>query len=214
MQRRPTCLAAAAAVVGATALAAGLLTGCAPTIAVPVADDAANPQCAAVVLALPTSLGFGLPSRETTSQATAAWGRPGAAVTLRCGVAVPGPTTTACVHVEPGSAQNAQGAGAEPAPQGGTQGGTPGGIPDGTQGGIPGDTPDAGTTDSGGVDWLVAEDGDGAWTFTTYGRDPAVEVIVPPGVTATHSTSFVADLGPAINRIPATRSCVGAADSG
>ena len=142
-------------------------SACASRIGVPVAEDAANPLCADVVLALPDSLGEDLPQVGTTSQATAAWGEPGAAVTLRCGVEVPGPTTTACQSVESGS---------------------------------------------GTVDWLVVEDGAGTWTFTTYGRDPAVQVVVPPAVTETHSTSFVADLAPAVLEVPQTRACVCAED--
>jgi len=142
-------------------------SACASRIGVPVAEDAANPLCADVVLALPDSLGEDLPQVGTTSQATAAWGEPGAAVTLRCGVEVPGPTTTACQSVESGS---------------------------------------------GTVDWLVVEDGAGTWTFTTYGRDPAVQVVVPPAVTEARSTSFVADLAPAVLEVPQTRACVGAED--
>lgn len=150
------------------AVGVGLVaSACAPRIGVPVAEDAANPLCADVVLAVPDSLGEGLPKVGTTSQATAAWGEPGAAVTLRCGVEVPGPTTTACQSVESGS---------------------------------------------GTVDWLVVEDGAGTWTFTTYGRDPAVQVVVPPAVTEARSTSFVADLAPAVLEVPQTRACVGAED--
>ncbi|WP_336240474.1 DUF3515 domain-containing protein [Cellulosimicrobium protaetiae] len=141
---------------------------CAPRIGVPVADDAQNPLCADVVLALPESLGEGLDAVGTTSQATAAWGEPGAAVTLRCGVEVPGPTTTACQSVQ-------------------SEGGT--------------------------VDWLVVED-QGTWTFTTYGRDPAVQLVVPPAVTEDRSTAFVADLGRAVMEVPQTRACVGAGDLG
>ena len=79
------------------AVAAGL-GACAPTIGVPVADDAADPKCAEVVLAVPDELG-GLPKIKTDSQATAAWGEPGAAVTLRCGVTPPEPTTVGCMGV-------------------------------------------------------------------------------------------------------------------
>ena len=55
-----------------------------------------------------------------------------------------------------------------------------------------------------------AEDESGAspWTFTTYGRDPAVEVRVPASVTSTRSTSFLLELGAAIERVPATRACL------
>lgn len=63
------------------------------------------------------------------------------------------------------------------------------------------------------VDWVAVEgepgpDGSAAWTFTTYGRDPAVEVIVPASVTSARSTSFLIDLGPAVSRVEQTRSCL------
>lgn len=167
MPHRPATRPAVLATLGL--LAAGAVAGCSPTIGVPVADDAANPACAAVVLDVPDDLGPDLPKVRTDSQATAAWGKAGAAVTLRCGVPVPGPTTDTCVNVESGD---------------------------------------------GGVDWLVVEDGEGTWTFTTYGRDPAVEVVVPPSVTADHSTSFVADLSRAVQQVPQTRACVGVEDLG
>jgi hypothetical protein len=74
------------------------------------------------------------------------------------------------------------------------------------------------------VDWVVVQDDAGApaatataatqpggapspgatpeaatdWTFTTYGRIPAVEVHVPAAVAAQRSTSFLDALGPAI----------------
>ena len=50
------------------------------------------------------------------------------------------------------------------------------------------------------------------WTFTTYGRVPAVEVRVPAEVATTHSsTAFVDALGPAVARTTVERSCVGLA---
>lgn len=61
------------------------------------------------------------------------------------------------------------------------------------------------------VDWLaVPQDvAEGTrWTFTTYGREPAVEVVVPAEVAAERSTSFLTDLGPAIARVAATRHCL------
>lgn len=63
------------------------------------------------------------------------------------------------------------------------------------------------------VDWVAvpgAADDQGAadWTFTTYGREPAVEVVVPAEVTGSRSTAFLMELGPAIARVPATRSCL------
>ncbi|WP_149202746.1 DUF3515 domain-containing protein [Actinotalea subterranea] len=63
------------------------------------------------------------------------------------------------------------------------------------------------------VDWVAVpgeadEDGSAPWTFTTYGRSPAVEVQVPASVTSTRSTSFLLDLGPAIAQVEQTRTCL------
>jgi hypothetical protein len=137
------------------------LAACAPTIGATPAPDAANPDCAPVMLALPESLGVDLDKAKTNAQATAAWGEPGAAVTLRCGVTPPGPSAD-CQSVE-------------------------------------------GPLNT--VDWIVMAADDGTWRFTTYGREPAVEVVVPPTVTAEHSTSFIADLGQAVGAIDATAEC-------
>ena len=57
------------------------------------------------------------------------------------------------------------------------------------------------------VDWVVVED-DGDWTFTTYGRVPAVELRVPEAVATTRSTSFVDLLGPAVARTEQQRQCL------
>ena len=61
--------------------------------------------------------------------------------------------------------------------------------------------------------WLALADdpaaqGATSWTFTTYGRDPAVEVRVPAAVASTHSTSFLDQLGPAIAQVAPTRACL------
>jgi len=61
------------------------------------------------------------------------------------------------------------------------------------------------------VDWVAVEDERG-WTFTSYGREPAVEVFVPAAVAAERSTSFLLDLGPAVSIVPQTRSCIGLED--
>ena len=58
------------------------------------------------------------------------------------------------------------------------------------------------------VDWLAAQAPDGSWTFTTYGRDPAVEVAVPAAVAQRRSTSFLLDLGPAVAHVEQTRACL------
>jgi hypothetical protein len=144
------------------ALAVLVLGGCARTIGVEVAPDAADPKCAEVMLAVPDELGADLPKLKTDAQATAAWGEPGAAVTMRCGVDQVGPAAD-CQHVDSGD----------------------------------------GTT----VDWIVTTDDAGTWSFVTYGREPAVEVIVPPAVTEDHSTSFIADLAGAVTQVPATKEC-------
>lgn len=141
--------------------ALALLAACAPTIGVEAAEDATNPECASVMLALPDVVSGDLEMARTNSQATAAWGVPGAAVTLRCGVTPPGPSAD-CQRIE---------------------------------------------SASGTVDWIVASGDDGTWRFTTYGREPAIEVTVPPAVTQDHSTSFIADLTPAVDLVPATRHC-------
>jgi hypothetical protein len=86
--------ASGAAAVLAAALA---LAACSPVVDVTAAQDAANPACAPMMVALPDAIGdAGL--RKTNSQATAAWGDP-SQVILRCGVNVPGPTTDRCVSV-------------------------------------------------------------------------------------------------------------------
>lgn len=153
-----------AVLLGGTAFG---VTGCAASITVPAGPYAADPLCAAVVLALPRDLD-GMARVGTGSQATAAWGDPHDPVVLRCGVEPPAPTTDPCV------------------------------------------TADDGTT---AVDWVTVEgvpegDGTAAWTFTTYGRNPAVEVVVPAAVTANRSTSFLIDLGPAVARVEQTRACL------
>jgi hypothetical protein len=154
--RRPALLAAAPLVISVAALA-----GCTPTIGVPAAEDAANPRCAEVMLTLPDELGGDLPQVSTDAQATTAWGRAGAAVTLRCGVTPPGPSAD-CQQVE---------------------------------------------SQTGTVDWIVQAGQDGTWRFVTYGRDPAVEVLVPPAITEDHSTSFIGDLAPAVSKVEATEHC-------
>jgi hypothetical protein len=72
-------------------VAAVALSGCSPTISVPVAPHATDPRCADVLLDVPDNVAD-QPKVTTTSQATAAWGSSGAAITLRCGVDPPGPS--------------------------------------------------------------------------------------------------------------------------
>ena len=74
------------------------LAGCAPAVALEPADDAIDPACARVVVALPETVA-GLDSRETNAQGTGAWGDP-ATVLLRCGVPSPDPTSSECLLVD------------------------------------------------------------------------------------------------------------------
>ncbi len=154
----------AAALVPAALL---VLSGCAPVVPLDAAPDAANPLCAEAIVRLPAAIedaakqeGGAEPAgvwvkRETNAQGTGAWGNP-AAILLRCGVAVPGPSTLLCV------------------------------------------TPK-------GVDWLRDDSDAPNYVFTTYGRDPAVEVIVD-GDRASGTNALVA-LSNAVGSIPATRAC-------
>jgi len=75
--------------------AAGLaiaLSACAPAVALEPAPEAASPACADVSVRLPDEIG-GLAERETTAQATGAWGQP-TAIVLHCGAPPPAPTST------------------------------------------------------------------------------------------------------------------------
>ena len=84
--------------VGAAALtSAVVLTGCGSTVTVDPAQDAANPDCAPVMLAMPDEVS-GMEQRETSSQGTTAYGDPSAMI-VRCGVEQPGPTTEPCTDV-------------------------------------------------------------------------------------------------------------------
>lgn len=145
-----------------------LVASCSAAVPVTAAPNATDPVCAQIVLATPTTLGDGLDEVATTAQASRAWGTADDPVVLRCGVAVPGPTTQRCVAVD--------------------------------------------TRHGPTVDWLVVPDEAGAttdtgWTFTTFGRTPAVEVHVPASVAGTRSTSFLDQLGTAVSIARQTGSC-------
>jgi hypothetical protein len=104
----------------------GLLAGCSPIVALHPADDANNPDCAAVIVRLPDQVG-GLAKRQTDAQGTGAWGDPDAVV-LTCGVEVPVASELPCIDK--------------------------------------------------GVFWLRDDSNDAYWLFTSFGRDPAVDVVV------------------------------------
>src|SRR4051794_518718 len=92
------------ALVATVLLGAALLSGCSTTVHLEPADDANNPLCAEVSVGLNNASSIAdMDRRWTDAQATAAWGEPGAdsAILLRCGVAVPAPTSALqCVTLE------------------------------------------------------------------------------------------------------------------
>lgn len=123
--------------IAAAAVALLALTGCTRALSLPPADDASDPGCAEVVVSLPAQIGDDslaqpLEQRDTTSQGSSAWGDP-SAITLRCGMPVPAPSTQRCISV-------------------------------------------------GEVDWLEVAQEENVWTFVSYGRSPATEVVVDTSV--------------------------------
>ncbi|MCU1578482.1 MAG: hypothetical protein JWP19_686 [Rhodoglobus sp.] len=150
-----------AALIAPLLLVPLVLGGCAPIVALEPANDAINPKCAQVIVALPETVAD-LQSRETDAQGTAAWGTP-TGVILHCGVPVPNPTSTLqCFTVK-------------------------------------------------GVDWLI--DGKDApnYVFTTYGRDPAVEVIVNSDTVS--GQAALTDLAFAVSNIAPERACIAPEDT-
>lgn len=133
-----------------------LLAGCAPTVALEPAADAASPLCAEVTVRLPDAIDT-FTARETNAQATGAWGQP-VAIVLHCGVPSPAPTATfPCVTVE-------------------------------------------------GIDWLRDDTDAPSYVFTTYGREPAVEVVVDSE--AASGLDALSALAPAVGRLPVSGACI------
>ncbi|UNX53867.1 DUF3515 domain-containing protein [Georgenia sp. TF02-10] len=171
-------------------VAAAVLAGCAAPVSVTPGEEAREPVCAEVLQATPDDLG-GLERRSTTAQAATAWGEP--AVTLRCGVSPPGPTTDRCLSIE------ADGQSVDWIA-----------VPD----------EDAGAGAEDAETEAEAEDapddpaGRGGWTFVTYGRIPAVEVVVPVEQAGEQPTAALVELAPAVAVVPAERFCVGPDDAG
>lgn len=63
-----------------------------------------------------------------------------------------------------------------------------------------------------GVDWIIDDSDAPNYRFTTYGRDPAIEVIVDSDVV--HGSTALVDLEPAISNVPEDpfTACVGVDD--
>lgn len=70
---------------------------------------------------------------------------------------------------------------------------------------VPGPTTDRCVTVNG-IDWVIKE-GNPVWTLTTYGREPATEILMDPDKIS--SATVLADLAVAAAEIPAGRNCVG-----
>lgn len=136
--------------------AAVMLAGCSPVVSMaPAAENANDPECAAVTVRLPDAISsYGI--RQTDAQATAAWGDPTVAL-LYCGVPVPEASDLPCVEIND-------------------------------------------------IFWLREEVPAGL-AFTTYGRDPAVRLVVdvpenpadapiPPGVVLDELSNAVSFTSP------------------
>lgn len=74
------------------------LAGCAGTVPLDPGPEANDPECAAISVRVPDTIGE-LERRTTNAQATAAWGDP-AAVIYRCGLPEQGPSDLPCFDVD------------------------------------------------------------------------------------------------------------------
>lgn len=74
---------------------------------------------------------------------------------------------------------------------------------------MPGPTTDE-CVGANGVDWVVREEG-ANWRITTYGRDPAMEVLFDGERVA--SSSVMVDIGNAATRVPAESGCTDPGDT-
>jgi hypothetical protein len=73
---------------------------------------------------------------------------------------------------------------------------------------VPGPTTDR-CVSVNGIDWVIKE-GDPVWTLTTFGREPATEILIDPDKIS--SATVLADLSASAGKIPASRNCVGQED--
>lgn len=61
------------------------------------------------------------------------------------------------------------------------------------------------------IDWIVTEQ-DGIVTFTTYGREPAVDITVPRSLAPDQPSAVPLEMTRVVGQIPATAHCVGPED--
>ncbi len=87
------------AVASLIAVAAASLAGCSQPYVVDPAPYAGDPVCAEIMLPLVDGTVGGLEQRDTTSQATLAFGEE-YPIVVRCGVEPPGPTTDQCLSID------------------------------------------------------------------------------------------------------------------
>ncbi|MFC8304519.1 DUF3515 family protein [Specibacter sp. NPDC057265] len=73
---------------------------------------------------------------------------------------------------------------------------------------VPGPTTDRCVTING-VDWVIKE-GAESWTFTSYGRDPATELVLEEN--RVPSDTALSEISAAVAKIPADGGCVGRED--
>src|SRR6478609_4722987 len=73
---------------------------------------------------------------------------------------------------------------------------------------VPGPTTDR-CVSVNGVDWVIKE-GNPVWTLTTFGREPATEILMDPDKIS--SATVLAELAAAAEKVPSARNCVGQED--
>ena len=73
---------------------------------------------------------------------------------------------------------------------------------------VPGPTTDR-CVSVNGVDWVIKE-GNPVWTLTTFGREPATEILMDPNKIS--SATVLAELASPASKIKASRKCVGQED--
>lgn len=73
---------------------------------------------------------------------------------------------------------------------------------------VPGPTTDR-CVSVNGVDWVIKE-GNPVWTLTTFGREPATEILMDPNKIS--SATVLAELASPASKIKAARKCVGQED--
>lgn len=124
----------------------------------------------------------GMKQIPTDAQGTMAYGTSEAPITIRCGIAPPPPTTDRCLSVSASTSK------------------------DGEKDAIDWINPEAGS------ELIPPHAPDSAWTFLSYGRSPAVEVIVPAETGLEQPTAVLLAMASAVKVVEATKHCVGSTD--